>query len=244
MIDEEKRTKITQELLRYGEKVANEELFPTVVPEAAPLIASDPYAFLIATCLDRGTKAEIIWTIPYYTKQELGHLDPKLIYKMTLDDLKNLFARLPKKPHYINAAPRTVQELTRIVVEKYNGNAAKLWESRDAWEVESILESIYGVGEGIANMGILLIEKAFSIEFSDKSFMDIKADTHTMRVLYRLGVSESLDERSAMRTARRMNPTFPGELDNPLWAIGRNWCHAIEPDCLNCVMREVCAKRF
>ncbi|MFZ5910300.1 MAG: hypothetical protein ACOYYU_09820 [Chloroflexota bacterium] len=239
MIDEQE---ITRKLLAYGKSIATEELFPTVVKEAAPLIAADPYAFLIGVCLDRGTKAEIIWTIPYYMKMELGHLDPKLIHKMSLDDLKKLFARLPKKPRYINAAPRTVQDLTRIVVEEYDSCAAKIWEGREARAIEGTLESIYGVGEGIANMGVLLIERAFSVTFLNKSFMDIKSDTHTMRVLYRLGVSEYLEEQSAMRAARKMNPSFPGELDGPLWEIGRRFCFASDPDCAGCPMDELCAK--
>ncbi len=131
-MDSETQTKITRELLAYGEKVANEELFPTLIPEAAPLIATDPYAFLIATCLDRGTKAEIIWTIPYYMKMELGHLDPKLIYKMSLEELVNDYYRFPKRPHYVSAAVRTIRDLTKIVVRECNGDASKIWEGKPA----------------------------------------------------------------------------------------------------------------
>jgi endonuclease III len=98
------------------------------------------------------------------------------------------------------------------------------------------------VGVGIANMGVLLIEKAFSIDFPDKSFMDIKADTHTMRVLYRIGVSESVNEESAMRAARKMNPLFPGELDPALWVIGRKLCRPSDPNCPECPMDGVCLK--
>jgi len=46
-----------------------------VVPEAAPIIFSDPFAFLLACSLDRGTKAEVVWTIPYDLTQALGGLD-------------------------------------------------------------------------------------------------------------------------------------------------------------------------
>jgi endonuclease III len=244
VISAEQQTKITQALLAYGEEVSNKELFPTLFPEAAPLIATDPYAFLIAMCLDRGSRAEVIWTLPYYMKQELGHLDPKLIYEMSMGDLENLFKRLPKKPHYINAAPRTICELTRIVVEKYNGDASKIWMGKPAREVVLIFESIYGVGDGIANMGVLLIEKAFPVKFDDKSFMDIKSDTHTMRVLYRLGVSVGQDVVSAMEAARRMNPAFPGELDAALWAIGRNWCRPSDPNCPDCPLNDLCLKRL
>jgi hypothetical protein len=63
-MDSEEQGRIGQALLDYGQAFNPAELFPTVVPEAAPLAVSDPYAFAIATCLDRGTKADIIWTIP------------------------------------------------------------------------------------------------------------------------------------------------------------------------------------
>ena len=38
MVDEKQ---ITQELLAFGRSIASEELFPTVVKEAAPLIANE-----------------------------------------------------------------------------------------------------------------------------------------------------------------------------------------------------------
>jgi hypothetical protein len=86
--------KVRQALLDCGQAFDSAELFPTVIPEPAPLVVSDPYAFAIATCLDRGTKADIIWTIPYDIKNLLGHLNPNDIYRMSLEDLSDLFAPL------------------------------------------------------------------------------------------------------------------------------------------------------
>ncbi len=40
----------------------------------------------------------------------------------------------------------------------------------------------------------------------------------------------------------RMNPSFPGELDNALWSIGREWCQASEPNCPECPMNEFVSK--
>lgn len=98
MPNEERFPVIEQKLIAFGATIPTEELLPTVIPQAASLVATDPYAFAIATCLDRGTKADIIWTIPYDMKNDLGHLDPQRIYKMSLDELTDLFARLPRKP--------------------------------------------------------------------------------------------------------------------------------------------------
>jgi endonuclease III len=244
MTHEARLITITKRLLEFTPTVANSSLFPTVVPEAAPLIETDPYAFLIAVCLDRGSKAEVIWTIPYDMKVKLGHLDPQLIYKMSLEELAELFLQLPRKPRYVNDAPKTIRDLTRFVVEECDGDASNVWEGRRASDVNRILQSIHGVGSGIANMGVLLIEKAFDKRFHDldRSRMDIKPDVHTVRVLYRLGASEAQTVDTALATSRLMNPTFPGGLDGGLWEIGRRWCYASNPNCDACPMNRDCAK--
>ena len=237
---------IKQRLLDYADTIVLETLLPTIVPEAAPLVANDPYAFLIATSLDRGMLAEIIWTIPYYIKEDLGHLDPNIIYRMSLDELSDMFARLPKRPRYINDAPTTLKELTRMVVEDFKGDASKLWQERRATEAKKLLMSIHGVGPGIANMGLLLIEKNFGVHFDDldRSQMDIKPDVHTVRVLYRLGVSDAQTTNAAIMAAQRLSPDFPGAVDGALWDIGRKYCSASDPNCSVCPMDNLCAKRL
>jgi len=237
---------VTQVLLDCSNAVKATELLPVMVPQAAEIVATDPYAFSLATCLDRGTKADIIWTIPYDIKQKLGHLDPFLIYKMSLEGLADLFHQLTYRPRYVNDAPKTVRDLTRIVIEECDGDAARIWTGKRAAEVKRTFQSIHGVGPGIANMAVLLIEQAFPIRFPDldRPHMDIKPDVHTKRVLYRLGMSEREEETAAIEATRRMNPSWPGALDSTLWWIGRNWCRPTNPNCLKCPMNPVCVKRI
>ena len=81
---------LRQALLRYADTIDPMALFPVVVPQAVEVALGDPYAFMIATCLDRGTKADIIWTIPDDMRMALGHLDPYRIAGMPLPDLTRL----------------------------------------------------------------------------------------------------------------------------------------------------------
>jgi len=238
-------TALVETLLTYGRSIPPAALFPTVVPEAQGFALSDPYAFAIATCLDRGTPTEIIWTIPYDMHELLGHLDPYKIRELSLAGLSRLFARLPRRPRYVHAAPRTVYELTEMVCDEIQGDASRIWMGKNAAAVKRTFLRIHGVGPGIASMAVLLIEKAFAVRFDDldRPGMDIKPDTKTKRVLYRLGVSSGEGEGDAVLAARRLHPAFPGALDAPLWRIGRGYCRVWNPECQNCPAADVCQRR-
>ena len=162
---------------------------------------------------------------------------------MSLGELETMFKRLPRRPRYVNDAPRTVKELTRIVVEECGGDASRIWIGKQAIQVQRTFDSIHGVGAGIASMAVLLIEKAFPIRFEDRENMDIKPDVHTVRVLYRLGVSDAMSTDSALAASREMNPEFPGKVDGALWEIGRRWCRPTSPDCPECPVCGICPKR-
>ena len=235
---------ILNALLHYKDVFNQEELTPAKCPEAVQLIHENSFAFISACCLDRGTKAEIIWTIPYWLFTLVGHYDPLRFYHMNLEQITSLFDRLPQKPRYTNAAPRTFQEICRVVVEDYSGKAENIWRNRRSVDVKRTLLSVYGVGNGIANMSLVLIESEYQISFSDIDYasMDIKPDVHTMRVLYRLGASPSINSDFAITAARQISPSYPGAIDGPLWSIGRNWCHPSVPECRSCPLINCCEK--
>ena len=85
-----------EKLLEFAKTVTAGELVPVLVKEAAEVI-TDPFAFALAGVLDRGTKAELIWTIPYYIKKQLGELNPYYFVNASIEDLDELFQKLPKK---------------------------------------------------------------------------------------------------------------------------------------------------
>lgn len=231
-------------LLQHKSFFDQEELTPARSPEATRLIHENSFAFISACCLDRGTKAEIIWTIPYWISQQVGHYDPQQFYALSLDQITSLFLRLPSKPRYINDAPRTFHDIAALVVNQFAGEAENIWKGRRALEVKRVLLSVHGVGSGIANMTLVLLESTYNFTFSDldHSHMDIKPDVHTMRVLYRLGISPAINEQEATDGARVLSPSYPGLIDGPLWSIGRNWCHAANPNCPECPMNSCCPK--
>ena len=174
--------RLISRLLQLNDGLDPAVLFPSLIPEAAEFVVSDAYAFSMATCLDRGTRAEIIWTIPYDLRARLGTLRPDDIHGLSIAELASVLATLPRRPRYHNDAPRTISDLTRIVVEEFGSNAALIWQDRSAAEVKATFRRIHGVGPGIASMAVLLIEGlSYSVSDIDRSQMDIKPDVHTVR---------------------------------------------------------------
>lgn len=229
-------------LLQIGRTIDRSNFFPTLASGATEFALSDPFAFLLACCLDRGAKTELIWTIPYDLSKQLGHLTPAKMAAMPLPQIAACVAALPRKPRYVHAAPRTIRDLASIVMRVGSGDPSRLWQGRTAMQFKNLLRTVHGVGPQIANMTPLLVEMAYGVRFPDRASIDIKADVHTMRVLYRLGLSTAPDQSSAIEAARRLNPAFPGEVDAPLWTIGRRWCSPSIPSCTACAVAAWCAK--
>lgn len=236
---------ITRKLLELGPRIDQGVFFRTLEPGATTLALGNPYAFLIATVIDRG-RSEINWTVPFWLKERWGHLDPHQVYQMPESELLRTFADLPKRPRFWKQAPATVQELTRLVVEEYAGKARAMWRGRPATSFQSILRGLPHVGPGLASMAIQLVERVFPGEMTgtETSALDIKSDVHTRRVLHRLGVASTMSDEAALAAARALNPKYPGQLDAPLWYVGHQWCHARQPNCGACFLTSVCPRRL
>jgi endonuclease III len=190
-------------------------------------------------------KAEHVWSIPWEVKELLGHLDPIRIEKMSLQEIESVLSRIRHRPRYYKDAPKTIADLTHIVVRRFGGDAAAIWRGRRSSEVHDLFLSIYGVGEGIASMAVVLIEKARLREPfppEDRKTMDIKPDVHLRRVLCRIGVARDQTVNEALRASRWLNPSCPADLNEPLWDIGRMTCHASAPECHLCPIDGYCAR--
>ena len=233
---------VRDRLLEFAKSIPPDELMPTLASGAAELVAENPFAFILAVALDRGTRAEIIWTIPYWIREELGHLDPARLAQMTSEQILEVLSRIPRKPRYMRDAPQTILEVARLVSNQFAGNADLIWRDRTAQEVKRDLRSIHGVGEGIASMAVILLQRCRNVRFPDWSNMDVKPDVHVQRVLYRLAVAPGMSEGEALRAAANLNPEYPGALDPSLWVIGRRWCKDNAPFCSDCIMNDLCPK--
>jgi endonuclease III len=231
---------IIETICAFGRSVPR---FSTGLNPADDLVFGDPFAFLLACSLDRGTKSEIIWKLPFFLKQHLGHLDPARIAVTSEDAMRSALGSLPVKPRYMGDAVVTILDLSRLVTKGFDGRAEHIWVGQPVSTIKRTLMSVRGVGPGIANMTINLLHRYLGVAFTldDLRDIDVKPDVHVERVFLRTGLMAGAG--ASVQTARQLSTSYPATLDLGVWEIGRRWCHAAAPNHEQCALSKVCPRR-
>lgn len=208
------------------------------------LIRSNPFALLVAVCFDRGLNWERAWAIPLEIDRK-GLLDPGLLSAMDISELSELLDGLPFKPRWgVRDGAMTLLDAAALVNKRYEGNAAAIWRQSSPLEVEGVLMRIHGVGKGIAAMTTRILYDDCGCFQGNEWQIDIKPDTHLLRVFVRTGLIASRSPAKALKAARRISPEFPAALDWGAWHVGRMWCGPMDPDCDACPLATDCPKNI
>ena len=178
---------------------------------------SNPLELLIATILSAQT-----------TDKRVNMVTKGLFkkYKNARDyaraDIKELQEMIKSVNFYKNKA-KYIKEGCRIIDERYNGNVPDSMEE---------LIKLPGVSRKTANV---VLSNAF------RKDEGIVVDTHVIRLSKRLGLTKENDRN---KIEQDLMKKFPKEewfdLANLLIVHGRQICKAKNPDCENCVLKDIC----
>ncbi len=231
-----------QALLDYRSKQETGGSFTGGNKEADEFLRQNPFAFLMAASIDRGALAEAVWEIPFLLNKKLGQLDPKLLSQMRLEQLEEVLRSLDRKPRFPRQSAQTIISLSGLVFNQFHGNAANIWEDKKPSNIVQTLEQIWGVGPGIAHMIVRILVDEFGYDPGPEGLrqIDVKPDTHIIRVFCRTGLTQNRSGKACVEAARQLYPEFPGLLDWPAWEIGRTWCHEHSPECVKCPLYNIC----
>jgi endonuclease III len=239
----DRRQAVVQTLLEYRSRQQIGGPF-TRDKNADEFLRRNPFAFLMAASIDRGALAEAVWQIPFLLKDKLGHLDPRLLSQMSEDELEGTLRQLDRQPRFPRQSARTIVSLAKLVTNKFDGDGACVWQGQEPRDVIETLQEIWGVGPGIAHMAVRILIDEFGYHPGLRSLrtIDVKPDTHVVRVFHKTGLTNIRSGKACVEAARQLHPKFPGLLDWPAWEIGRNWCHEHNPDCVTCPLCRVCLR--
>ncbi|MER5604932.1 HhH-GPD-type base excision DNA repair protein [Micromonospora tulbaghiae] len=134
-------------------------------PEANELLARSPLALLLGMVLDQQVPMEKAFSSPYVLAQRLGHEpDAAELAGYDPEALVEIFARPPALHRFPKAMAARVQEVCRALVERYDGDPARLWSDvTDGRELLRRVGELPGFGRQKAQIFVALLGKRFGI---------------------------------------------------------------------------------
>jgi uncharacterized HhH-GPD family protein len=134
-------------------------------PEADALLSRDPLALLIGMVLDQQIPLEHAFTGPLTITQRLGHqLDVKDLADFDPEALATIFATPPAIHRFPASMAGRVQELCRIIVADYDGDAASVWTTaKNGAELRKRIEKLPGFGKHKAAIFVALLGKQYGV---------------------------------------------------------------------------------
>lgn len=133
--------------------------------EADRLLDEEPLALLIGMLLDQQVPMEWAFRSPHRLRERLdGPLDAATIAGTGEDELAALFREKPALHRFPGSMARRTRALCRHVVERYDGDPARIWdEVDDAAELRRRLAELPGFGEQKVKVFIALLAKRFGV---------------------------------------------------------------------------------
>ncbi len=132
---------------------------------ANELLSTDALALLVGMTLDQQDKLEKAFSSPYVLSQRLGHVPtvPELAGFDT-EELVAIFAGPPALHRFPRAMAGRVQEVCRVLLEKFDGDAANLWkDAATGAELVKRVASLPGFGKQKSQIFTALLGKQFGV---------------------------------------------------------------------------------
>jgi uncharacterized HhH-GPD family protein len=132
---------------------------------ANELLSREPLALLIGMLLDQQIPMEKAFTSPDVLRERLnGPLDARTIATYDADAFEQLFRTPPALHRFPAAMAKRVQELGRVLVERFDGDAASVWTgAATGTELVARIAQLPGFGAQKAKIFAALLGKQFGV---------------------------------------------------------------------------------
>jgi uncharacterized HhH-GPD family protein len=136
-----------------------------IADQANELLSRSPLALLMAMLLDQQVPMEKAFGSPYELVRRLGH-EPTAaeLADFNPEALAAIFAERPALHRFPKAMAGRVQELAQVVVERYRGDAERVWSgAANGAELRDRLAALPGFGEYKAQITLALLGKQLGV---------------------------------------------------------------------------------
>lgn len=185
---------------------------------------------------------ERAWEAPLELCRRLGHWDVRRI-ATEADAVCDAVRHPPVLHRWVEKTGERIVSAARRVVDQYGGDASRIWHDTPTAEtLRRRFELFDGIGQKKSAMAVELLAREMGVEIEGMHGSDVAVDVHVRRVFLRTGVAARDDVGHMIEVARKLHPERPGELDNAVGEIGRQWCRPSAPDCDACPIGTACPR--
>jgi uncharacterized HhH-GPD family protein len=134
--------------------------------EANKLLTRNPLALLIGMLLDQQVPLEKAFSSPYELVQRLGH-EPTTAELAAFDPeaLAAVFSQRPALHRFPKAMAARTQDLARLIMERYDGDAAAVWTSASSGkDLVARLAELPGFGGNKAQIFAAMLGKQLGVQ--------------------------------------------------------------------------------
>jgi len=132
--------------------------------DADRLLVEDPIALLIGFVLDQQVPLQKAFSGPLELRRRIGTLDPATIAAFDPAALDAVFRDRPALHRFPGNMARRVQELCRVIVDRYEGDAARVWtDAADGPDLHRRLIALPGIGEMKAGTLVAILGRRLGV---------------------------------------------------------------------------------
>jgi len=133
-------------------------------PDADQLLVEDPLALLLGMLLDQQVPMEWAFTGPFTLRERLGHLDPRRIAVMPVEEFVDVCRDKPAIHRFPKSMGERIHAACEHVVEAYDGQTERIWtEAADAKDLYARLREVPGYGDEKTKIFIAILAKRLDI---------------------------------------------------------------------------------
>ncbi|MCL2542838.1 MAG: Fe-S cluster assembly protein HesB [Nocardioidaceae bacterium] len=133
-------------------------------PASDELLSESPFALLIGMMLDQQYPMEHAFMGPQKVASRLGSFDPAEIASADPEEFARLCATTPAIHRFPGSMSARLQEIARIVVDQYDGDASRIWsEAEDGKDLLKRVQALPGFGAQKAKIFVALLAKQLGV---------------------------------------------------------------------------------
>src|SRR5690349_9288000 len=132
---------------------------------ADQVLTDSPFALVVGMMLDQQYPMEHAFRGPHKILQRFGTIDPAAIASADPEEFAALCSTPPAIHRYGKSMAGRVQQLARVIVDEYDGDASRVWnEAKSGADLMKRLQKLPGYGEQKAKIFTALLAKQLDVK--------------------------------------------------------------------------------